>query len=433
MADLEMAKFIKQHRRRYGDDAVRAQLLKDGCSPGEIEAAFQLATTLERGPAGLTPKAQPAKSKRSWGSYILIGAGGLTLLFVVGVVGGLTLLRLVAKSPPPDSEAAAGSESPSGGGASGSKELDAFEPEAYAAASFVDEFLPEKRASGNAGQDYLVFWRALQSASGDGKKPDAAAQARALSSMTFAIERGVVKRENAIVGVLWTPETLRDSLSFAQFPPLLSTVGSQHFKTLAEKQEEDGDASGAEKSLRRLVALGYHMMQDWDATSQLVGGLVLTQGLLGLAKLKGAPVGSPERMRMAKALKQVLASMPRPEDLKKVRAGAGEPERLKELERYYSEDSLRRPYCLWALQNAMANLTDAELASGRLAEARRDFARGAAEHSDARVSALGKAALSLADDIERELREADPAERRKLLKEWKSISEHVIKTAGKAT
>lgn len=82
----QMAEYIREHRSDFPEAALRANLLKDGYDPAQVDAAFRL--------AGGGEGAEPGRGRRLWRYWLRGALIGAAVGAVIGGAKGLLAARL---------------------------------------------------------------------------------------------------------------------------------------------------------------------------------------------------------------------------------------------------------------------------------------------------------------------------------------------------
>lgn len=407
MADEEMARYVVECRSRFQDAQIREKLLKEGFSVEEVDAAFALAATM-----GEAVSQAPA-ARRGRGRGALVALGVSAACVAVAIAGTVFVAMKVLK----------------GGRSELPAEVRNYKPEPFGGLTLHSGFRPARLVEGNAGEDYAEALGILRREMFSGGKGAGGQEAEAQARRLFeAIERGASKRDNALVGVTWTPSGVKD---FLEFPALLANfqqAASEMFYVTGKEAAESGETEKAVRKLRKYFNVGYHMHLDWDPTAQILGAGMMTQAVLAILRAQNPPEGSAERIDGAKVILEVEANFPK--DLGGISERAADPAAAGGFSEYVDSDTLRHPYMPWALQSALIGLTDEEIKNGLIDRRRIEPIRRASGHRDPRVAALGRGLLQAAADLENELRLLDLEGRRDLIKRFRSIGSSMESMAG---
>jgi hypothetical protein len=386
----ELVAYIRRWRPEFSDAQIRSHLIAQGLAETDINQAF-----LAAGPAApvAPPPAAKKKSLAIWSAAVAIPAAILCALFIAHEYGrgqkALTAEQTRIQA-----------------------ELAAYQPPLYQEPASVADYLPQGQVPGNAGLDYFQAISLLTASTLPATDIPAlfkldADEARYGPAIAL-LESGVKKKDCRITGALWTPrselEVLRGVTALVAFAWL-----GRVFNHRAAAYLKQGRPGPAEQEARKEIALGYHLMQDWNTVAQCLGVTRATRGALRLGMVFHAQGrgGPQEGLRLGKFILQLAAYSPQPKELEKIMALAADPQKLSSLKDYLDNPLLRRPYCEFVLMTA-SSWGPAESALGQPSQARQEFFAYASRHDDPRVAALAKGYAAILSEVQKPVAGVSP-------------------------
>lgn len=409
-----VAEYAARYRSQYSDDAIRSALRDQGFSPEVIEEGLRRA-----GPpaaAALQPPVSPAPAPagRGWVRKLLLGAGALAALLALGVAA-LVLLApkgtKKARALPP--------------------ELASYKPERLADPAYLPGQLPEGLEDADAGDEYARIiagrWGQLKEPGGFERLKESG---KTLSETEARLlEAALRKRRCSILGSRLAPETLKDHLLNVIASVGFVMAATKHLREPARSAAARKDWVQAEALNRRLALFGWHMSQDWDTTTQLLGLTATVGGILGQSAARKTATGKTTDFDAAKASLDLAAYMPDKAVLTDIARDASDPARVGGLRARLAEPRSRRAYAAWAMVFAAVSFGSAETSAAAAAPERVAFFEQLSRDEDPRMASLAAAYGRMMRSVEAELRAVPQAQRER-------VQERLVKrvmSVGKTT
>lgn len=176
-----------------------------------------------------------------------------------------------------------------GTGADASPELASFVPPPHAEPAHLDALLPRISSAADAGP----YWHALVSA------VDAAEGRLGTDDVRLALDayfiEGLRRRRLEVTGTLWVPKSLvlRGRRRLAVKGAVLRV--DHRLRAEIDNASRMGGHAEASELGRRRILFGWHLLQDWDATSRALGVKVLDAATRQFVALRAVELAAPRR------------------------------------------------------------------------------------------------------------------------------------------
>lgn len=389
------ADYAAQHRAEYGDDDIRAALIAQGFPKDAVEEGLRRA-----GPRAAIPVAAPAG--RSLLKKILIGgavAVGCAALALAGFVGYVVKNRKARPALP--------------------AELANFKPAPLADPAHLAAYLPAGLEDADAGEDYA---RIVAGRVGMMQEPGGHDRLKAglplSASERKLLDSALRKSRNALYGTHIAPASLNE---FVLHVGAMAGVLMEVTKTLRAESKaasDRGDWAEAEAISRRLTLFGWHMTQDWDTATQLLGATIITGGVLeqNVAKAKARGQAKIVDLDASRAMLELAAYLPDKKILGAIIEEMVEPGRMPEAAQRLRDPRARRAYAAWTLSFAAVGLSSGEAEAAAASPERVAFFDEMSRDPDPRMARLGESFGRLMRSIEADYRSTPQKDRRAVRK-----------------
>jgi hypothetical protein len=382
----EITEFLRRHRGGRSDEALRQDLLSQGHSAADVDAAFALDEAKEQHLQTQVLRSSAAELSIPWGKL-------LAVIAVVGLAAALGGLWRYGRGRRLGLERAA------------ARQLAEYKPPPLAKPAHLELALPAGLVDADAAPDYArLFSPAAEDAEGG---------ARA------ALDAALAKRR-CTAALNWYPGTKPELLR----KTALLSRGIAAAEAALEARLRAAPREQAAELARRRLLFGWHMMQDFSLVAQERGLAAAQAGLRDYGRLAGL---APEALLgLGQLAAELDAYAPDPRRLRETLALGARREDFATLTPLVSRSELRRPYLEAALLAAATNWSEEEALAASLWPERLELLRLAREAIDPRAARIGQAYGALLESLRRAVEEQPQERRLEALREARAGLEAVV-------